>query len=142
MARAGERTLSLYVHVPFCAVRCGYCDFNTYTMSQLGPDVSRDDYHHDAAAEVRFGRSVLDAAGAPSRPLHSVFFGGGTPTLLPAENLADVLTQARESFGLAPDAEVTVKPTRIRSRIVRSRSSLMRGLPGCPSGCSPPCRTC
>ncbi len=109
VARAGERTLSLYVHVPFCAVRCGYCDFNTYTMSQLGPDVSRDDYHHDAAAEVRFGRSVLDAAGAPARPLHSVFFGGGTPTLLPAENLADVLRQARDSFGLAPNAEVTVE---------------------------------
>lgn len=109
VARAGDRTLSLYVHVPFCAVRCGYCDFNTYTMSQLGPDVSREDYHHDAAAEVRFGRSVLDAAGAPPRPLHSVFFGGGTPTLLPAENLADVLTQATESFGLAPDAEITVE---------------------------------
>jgi len=109
VARAHERTLSLYVHVPFCAVRCGYCDFNTYTMSQLGPDVSREDYHHDAAAEVRFGRAVLDAAGAPPRPLHSVFFGGGTPTLLPAENLAAVLRQARESFGLAPDAEITVE---------------------------------
>ncbi|MBD2761445.1 coproporphyrinogen III oxidase [Kocuria sp. cx-455] len=109
VARANQRTLSLYVHVPFCAVRCGYCDFNTYTMSQLGPDVSRDDYHHDAAAEVRFGRSVLDAAGASPRPLHSVFFGGGTPTLLPAENLAAVLQQARESFGLAPDAEITVE---------------------------------
>ena len=109
VARADERTLSLYVHVPFCAVRCGYCDFNTYTMSQLGPDVSRDDYPHDAASEVRLGRCVLNAAGAPPRPLHSVFFGGGTPTLLPAENLADVLDQARESFGLAPDAEITVE---------------------------------
>lgn len=109
VARAGARTLSLYVHVPFCAVRCGYCDFNTYTLSQLGPEVSRADYHRDAAAEVRFARTVLDAAGAPPRPLHTVFFGGGTPTLLPAEDLAAVLTEARTSFGLAPDAEVTVE---------------------------------
>lgn len=107
--RAEQRTLSLYVHVPFCAVRCGYCDFNTYTLSQLGPDVSRADYHRDAASEVRFARSVLDRAHAPARLLHSVFFGGGTPTLLPAENLAEVLAQARESFGLAPGAEVTVE---------------------------------
>ena len=82
VARAADRTLSLYVHVPFCAVRCGYCDFNTYTMDQLGDGVSQRDYHADAAAEVRFARSVLDAAGAPPRALHSVFFGGGIPTLL------------------------------------------------------------
>ena len=109
VARAADRTLSLYVHVPFCAVRCGYCDFNTYTMEQLGDGVSRDDYHRDAAAEVRFARSVLEAAGAPPRALHSVFFGGGTPTLLPARELASMLGQARQSFGLAPDAEVTVE---------------------------------
>ena len=109
VARATDRTLSLYVHVPFCAVRCGYCDFNTYTMDQLGDGVSQRDYHADAAAEVRFARSVLDAAGAPPRALHSVFFGGGTPTLLPARELALMLEQARESFGLAPDAEVTVE---------------------------------
>ena len=109
VARASERTLSLYVHVPFCAVRCGYCDFNTYTMEQLGDGVSRADYHADAAAEVRFARSVLDAAGSPPRALHSVFFGGGTPTLLPARELGAMLHQARESFGLAPGAEVTVE---------------------------------
>ena len=109
VARAAERTLSLYVHVPFCAVRCGYCDFNTYTMEQLGEGVSRADYHADAAAEIRFARSVLDAAGAAPRALHSVFFGGGTPTLLPARELAAMLGQARESFGLEPGAEVTVE---------------------------------
>ena len=109
VARPAERTLSLYVHVPFCAVRCGYCDFNTYTMEQLGDGVSRADYHADAAAEVRFARSVLDAAGSPPRALHSVFFGGGTPTLLPARELGAMLHQARESFGLAPGAEVTVE---------------------------------
>ncbi|MDO4919419.1 radical SAM family heme chaperone HemW [Kocuria sp.] len=109
VARAAQRTLSLYVHVPFCAVRCGYCDFNTYTVDQLGDGVSRADYHRDAAAEIRFARGVLDAAGAPPRALHSVFFGGGTPTLLPARELAAMLAQARESFGLAPGAEVTVE---------------------------------
>ena len=109
VARAGQRTLSLYVHVPFCAVRCGYCDFNTYTLTQLGPEVSRADYHRDAAGEIRFARRVLDAAGAPPRPLHTVFFGGGTPTLLPAGDLAAILAEARAAFGLAPDAEITVE---------------------------------
>ena len=106
---SAERTLSLYVHVPFCAVRCGYCDFNTYTATELGPAVSQDVYAADAAAEVRWARRVLQDAGAAPRPLHTVFFGGGTPTLLPARDLAAVLAQARETFGLADGAEVTTE---------------------------------
>ncbi|GAB2607743.1 radical SAM family heme chaperone HemW [Kocuria arenosa] len=106
---SADRTLSLYVHVPFCAVRCGYCDFNTYTAVELGSGVSQDAYAGDAAAEVRWARRVLEDSGTAPRPLHSVFFGGGTPTLLPAEDLAAVLVQARESFGLAAGAEVTTE---------------------------------
>jgi oxygen-independent coproporphyrinogen-3 oxidase len=103
------RALSLYVHVPFCAVRCGYCDFNTYTATELGPDVSQDVYAADAAAEVRWARRVLEDSGVAVRPLHSVFFGGGTPTLLPAADLAGILAVARDTFGLDDGAEVTVE---------------------------------
>ena len=108
-AGADRRTLSLYVHVPFCAVRCGYCDFNTYTALELGPGVSQEAYHRDAAQEVRFGRQVLDASGVAARELHSVFFGGGTPTRLAASALVEILDTAREAFGLAEGAEVTTE---------------------------------
>ena len=106
---SARRTLSLYVHVPFCAVRCGYCDFNTYTAVELGPGVSQGAYAGDAAAEVRQARRVLEDSGVAVRPLHSVFLGGGTPTLLPAADLAGILDRARETFGLADGAEVTVE---------------------------------
>src|ERR671921_755807 len=90
---AGERGLGLYVHVPFCAKRCGYCDFNTYTASELGPPdgppgASQETYADAAIAELRFARQVL---GAAARPVETVFFGGGTPTLLPSADLVRVL---------------------------------------------------
>ncbi|ROZ64753.1 coproporphyrinogen III oxidase [Kocuria soli] len=106
---AQDRRLSLYVHVPFCSVRCGYCDFNTYTAQELGPGVSQEAYAADAETELRFARSVLVDSGLPHRPLHTVFFGGGTPTRLPAEDLVSILGTARDQFGLAPGAEVTTE---------------------------------
>ncbi len=75
----GERTFSVYVHVPFCAVRCGYCDFNTYTADELGPGVSRATYAETAISEVRLARRVL---GDVDLPVETIFVGGGTPTLL------------------------------------------------------------
>ncbi|ASN52035.1 radical SAM family heme chaperone HemW [Sinomonas sp. R1AF57] len=108
-AGAGERGFSLYAHIPFCAVRCGYCDFNTYTAKELGGGASQDAYAATAASEVRFAASALDASGVPRRPLSTVFFGGGTPTLLPAEDLATILTAAVEEWGLEPGAEVTTE---------------------------------
>ena len=112
LTSVGDRGLSLYVHVPFCAVRCGYCDFNTYTAAELdpGPGASRASspaaYVEAAVAEVRLARRVLGPVG---RPLDTVFFGGGTPTLLPPADLARVLDAAREELGLADDAEVTTE---------------------------------
>ena len=94
------------MHVPFCQRRCGYCDFNTYTAAELGPGVSRDTYPALAAAEVRLARRVL---GAAAGPVATVFFGGGTPTLLPAGQLGEILRVIDGEFGLAPDAEVTVE---------------------------------
>ncbi|PNL18066.1 radical SAM family heme chaperone HemW [Micrococcus sp. FDAARGOS_333] len=109
LAAGVPRTFSLYVHVPFCTVRCGYCDFNTYTAPDLGPGASRDDYVDTALAEVGFARRALEDSGVPARPLHTVFFGGGTPTLLPAAHLVRILDAAREAFGMVEGAEVTVE---------------------------------
>ena len=106
---ADQRAFGLYVHIPFCAVRCGYCDFNTYTATELGGGASQDAYAATAIAEVEFAAGVLKDSGLPARPLSTVFFGGGTPTLLPAEDLARILTASISAWGLQPGAEVTTE---------------------------------
>lgn len=106
---ADQRAFGLYVHIPFCAVRCGYCDFNTYTATELGGGASQDAYAATAIAEVEFAAAVLKGSGLPGRPLSTVFFGGGTPTLLPAEDLARILSAAIDAWGLQPGAEVTTE---------------------------------
>jgi putative oxygen-independent coproporphyrinogen III oxidase len=106
---AADRAFGLYVHIPFCAVRCGYCDFNTYTATELGGGASQDAYAGTAIAEVEFAARTLRDSGLPERPLGTVFFGGGTPTLLPAEDLARILAAAVGAWGLQPGAEVTTE---------------------------------
>ncbi|MBT2594988.1 radical SAM family heme chaperone HemW [Arthrobacter sp. ISL-72] len=106
---AARRAFGLYVHIPFCAVRCGYCDFNTYTATELGGGASQDAYASTAISEVEFAAKALKGSGLPDRPLGTVFFGGGTPTLLPAQDLARILTAAIGQWGLAPGAEVTTE---------------------------------
>ena len=107
---AAERAFGLYVHIPFCAVRCGYCDFNTYTATELGGGASQDAYAGTAISRSWPWRGRLLAdSGLPARPLSTVFFGGGTPTLLPAEDLARILTAAVDAWGLEPGAEVTTE---------------------------------
>lgn len=106
LAGVGSRPFGFYVHVPFCTVRCGYCDFNTYTATELGPGVSRATYVDQAVAEVRLARSVL---GDRDVPVETVFLGGGTPTLLPADDLARILRAIDDELGLAPGAEVTTE---------------------------------
>jgi putative oxygen-independent coproporphyrinogen III oxidase len=108
LAELGTRPFGFYVHVPFCTVRCGYCDFNTYTAAELGdqPGASRATYAEAAIAEVRMARAVL---GDHDRPVDTVFFGGGTPTLLGSGDLAAVLAAIAAEFGLAPDVEVTTE---------------------------------
>ncbi|WP_407317354.1 radical SAM family heme chaperone HemW [Isoptericola halotolerans] len=104
--RAG---FGVYVHVPFCSVRCGYCDFNTYTASELGGGASQVAYATTALREVDLAARVLDDAGLGGRPVSTVFFGGGTPTMLPASDLGRILVGVREAWGLVPDAEVTTE---------------------------------
>ena len=103
-----RRPLSLYVHVPFCAVRCGYCDFNTYTVG-FGQGASPENYETSAEAELRMAASLLERAGMPPRELSTVFFGGGTPTLLHTRQLGEILETARQLFGLVPGAETSVE---------------------------------
>ena len=102
------RPLSLYVHVPFCRVRCGYCDFNTYTVG-FGPGAQVGDYAPSVLAEASLAARVMSEAGLPAREARTVFFGGGTPTMLDAGELIAILTGLRERIGIAPGAEVTLE---------------------------------
>lgn len=99
-------SLGIYLHVPYCRSRCGYCDFNTYTAEELGGAGSRADWADNAIAELALADRVL----GPDRPaVSTVFVGGGTPTLLPPADLVRVLGEIERRFGLAPDAEVTAE---------------------------------
>lgn len=106
---AGDRGFGVYLHVPFCTVRCGYCDFNTYTATELGGGASQVAYADTALAEIALGARVTAAAGLPPRPASTVFVGGGTPTVLPASDLVRMLDGVRGAWGLADGAEVTTE---------------------------------
>ena len=102
------RNFGVYLHVPFCRVRCGYCDFNTYTSDELR-GAKRSDYASEAVTEVTLAQRILAEAGVAPRQASTVFFGGGTPTLLPASDLARMLGAVSETWGLAAHAEVTTE---------------------------------
>lgn len=102
-----DADFGVYLHVPFCRVRCGYCDFNTYTSTELR-GARQDQYADTLRQEIALAEGVLAARG-PLRPASTVFLGGGTPTLLPPGDLARMLDGVREAFGLADGAEVTVE---------------------------------
>ncbi len=103
------RALGVYLHVPFCTVRCGYCDFNTYTATELGGGASQSSYATTALAEVALAGRVLRDAGLPARPVSTVFVGGGTPTVLPVGDLVRMLGGIRDTWGLTDDVEVTTE---------------------------------
>ncbi len=94
----------MYVHVPFCASRCGYCDFNTYTASELGGGVSRETYADTVLQELALAKRTISPA-----KVDTVFVGGGTPTLLSADDLGRILEGIDDAWGLAPGAEVTTE---------------------------------
>jgi putative oxygen-independent coproporphyrinogen III oxidase len=95
--------LGIYVHVPFCITRCGYCDFNTYTPAELG-GVNPDAWLLVLRAELELAAARL---GTPT--VQTVFVGGGTPSLLGGERLSAVLQSVRDNFELAADVEVTTE---------------------------------
>ena len=105
---AEDRTFHAYLHIPFCRVRCGYCDFNTYTATELD-GVSQASFAGVMQREIEFSADAIARAGLPVRKLSSVFFGGGTPTQLPASDLVALLDSLRSKFGLVEGAEVTTE---------------------------------
>ncbi|MCU1406115.1 MAG: coproporphyrinogen oxidase [Glaciihabitans sp.] len=105
---ASTRNFGVYLHVPYCRVRCGYCDFNTYTADELR-GAKRSDYAGQAIDEVVQAGKVLAAAQLPTREASTIFFGGGTPTLLPVTDLAAMLHSVVDTFGLQAGAEVTTE---------------------------------
>ncbi|MBC6449648.1 radical SAM family heme chaperone HemW [Actinokineospora xionganensis] len=105
LAGLGARPFGVYVHVPFCATRCGYCDFNTYTPGELGSSASPDSWLEGLRRELDLAARVL---GSPPK-VDTVFVGGGTPSLLGADGLGEVLGAVRSTFGLASGAEVTTE---------------------------------
>ena len=137
LTAAPKSTLSIYVHVPFCARRCGYCDFNTYTAADLGGGASRLEFAELALAEVRLAAGLLAAdmasafdivsvssvepfdlanrsdigASPKTAPpeIETIYFGGGTPTMLPTPHLIQILNGIRDTFGLKADAEVSIE---------------------------------
>ena len=102
------RPLGIYIHVPFCTTRCGYCDFNTYTAAELGsePGTSRAGYIEAAIQELDLAARVL---GSQAPPISTIFIGGGTPTVLPPDDLGRLIAAVRDRFGVAEDAEVTTE---------------------------------
>jgi len=102
-----SQRLSFYIHIPYCAKRCGYCDFNTYTPSELKSgdlDSLSSSYIDSAIKEIEMAAQVVGSATIPT-----IFFGGGTPSLLPAAQLARVIEAIRGRFTLDKDIEITLE---------------------------------
>lgn len=106
--RDPRAAFGIYLHVPFCSSRCGYCDFNTYTAGELGSATSPVDWERAASLEIERAASALAGTGTPPA-VDTVFIGGGTPSLVGADVLVGMLERIRSTFGLAPDAEVTTE---------------------------------
>ena len=102
-------TFEVYVHVPFCLRRCGYCDFNTYTATDMGAGASRGNYANMVIREMRLVRDWQREHGIDEPAASTVFFGGGTPTVLRASDLVKMLDAIRELWGIADDAEITTE---------------------------------
>jgi putative oxygen-independent coproporphyrinogen III oxidase len=107
-AGSESRTFHAYVHIPFCKDICGYCDFNTYTATQLG-SLKQSDYAASLISEIHFSAQVLEQSKVAPRKFSTVFFGGGTPSLLPATDLTEILKSLEQTFGFTDSAEVTIE---------------------------------
>lgn len=104
---SAKSALSFYVHIPYCSKRCGYCDFNTYTPQELNsPNLSliTTPYIDAVVAEIELAKKKVGPVSVPT-----IFFGGGTPSLMPAEQIARVIQKIKEEFELATDAEITLE---------------------------------
>lgn len=139
LTAVGRHGFGVYLHVPFCAARCGYCDFNTYTPAELGGSAPTGEYVEAVLAELDLAAKVL--ADQPPRRVDTVFVGGGTPSLLAADDLARLLAAIDATWGLAPDAEVTteanpesVDPTSLRALRQAGYTRISLGMQSTASG--------
>lgn len=105
---AAGRTFHAYLHIPFCKDRCGYCDFNTYTANELG-SLKQSDYPKSLISEIVFSKEVLNRSEVPVRPLSTIFFGGGTPSLLSAPDLVGIISALANQFEFEPNLEITLE---------------------------------
>ena len=103
-----DKTFHAYIHVPYCKARCGYCDFNTYTAEEIGTS-SQGTFAQTLIKEIDFSKEVLEKSKIPSRGLSTVFFGGGTPTLLPVTDLIAILEKLKETFGFDSGLDITTE---------------------------------
>jgi putative oxygen-independent coproporphyrinogen III oxidase len=100
-----NKPFSLYVHVPYCLKRCGYCDFNTYTPSELDREDQIESWLNSAIKEVELARRVLKA----ELTVDSIFFGGGTPSLLDSNTVDNFIQSVKNNFNLKPGLEITIE---------------------------------
>lgn len=105
----GGGAFGIYVHVPFCATRCGYCDFNTYTAGELGTSASPQSWLEALRGELATAAETFAALPTSTPDVATVFVGGGTPSLLGGDGLASVLDAVRGNFRLAADVEVSTE---------------------------------
>lgn len=113
MEKSNLKPLSFYIHIPYCIRRCGYCDFNTYTPSELKDGEASvakvsQGYVDAAIIEINQAFDFLKKR-AELRPLNTIFFGGGTPTLLPTADLARILNHLKDKFGFLADIEISTE---------------------------------
>jgi len=113
VVEASLKPLSFYIHIPYCIRRCGYCDFNTYTPSELKEGEASvakvsQGYVDAAIIEINQAFDFLQSKGQV-RSIETIFFGGGTPTLLPSADLARLLNELKEKFGFSKDIEITTE---------------------------------
>lgn len=120
-----EKTFHAYVHIPFCEVRCGYCDFNTYTADEV-QGVKRTEFDDSLALEVSKAAGIFSQSQIQAKPFSTVFFGGGTPSLFSPNQIQKVLDELRESFGITDDAELTMElnPDTVDDEYLRDISKL------------------
>ncbi len=96
--------ISLYLHIPFCKHRCAYCDFNTYTTVE-----DLQDAYVDALVREIAQVGALAGRAGHLRPVHTIYFGGGTPSLLPVSALQSILQGTAQTFGVTAEAEITLE---------------------------------
>jgi len=100
-----NKPFSLYVHVPYCSKRCGYCDFNTYTPSELDREDQIESWLNSAVKEIELARRVLKE----ELTIDTIFFGGGTPSLLDSNTVDNFIQSVKSNFKLKPGLEITIE---------------------------------